>query len=145
MSVLFFFFSFPELKMCETFQSKVSSPKDIHFAGLFWLLIFYLINEILQYVVSNGHFILTFSLHSGGFKFFLSQIRKSLLSDELFFCIFCSARNVKNQLFTQFYLSEGLGQVSSYFTLPFQLFSNICKFPLALWLSDRLVCQTLAA
>lgn len=68
LSVHFFFF--PELKMCETFQSKVFPLKDIHFAGLFWLLIFYLINEMLQYVVSNGHFILTFSLHSGAFKFF---------------------------------------------------------------------------
>jgi len=50
-----------------------------------------------------------------------------------FFYLFNSARNVENQLFTQFYFSEGLGQVGSYFTLTFQLFYNICKFPLALW------------
>lgn len=98
-----------------------------------------------QYNISNGHFILTFSVHSSGFKFFLAQIRKRKSDELFFFPIFCSARNVENQLFTLFYLSEGLGQVSSYFTLPFQLFYNICKFPLALWLSDSLVCQTLAA
>lgn len=71
--------------------------------------------------------------------------RKPILADYFYFYLFCSARNVENQLFTQFYLSEGLGQVGSYLTLPFQLFYNICKFPLALWLSDSLVCQTLAA
>lgn len=53
--------------------------------------------------------------------------------------------NAENQLFTQFHLSEGLGQVGSYFTLPFQFFNNICKFPVALWRSDSLACQMLAA
>lgn len=67
MSFFLFFFFPPELKTCEAFQSEVFSPKNVHFAGLFWLQIFYLINKMLQYNVSNGHFVLTLSVHSGGF------------------------------------------------------------------------------
>lgn len=40
-----FFFFFLKVKMCETFQSKAFSPKHVHFAGLFWLQIFYLIGS----------------------------------------------------------------------------------------------------
>lgn len=140
----FGFFS-PWIKDVWNFSVQSFSPKNIHFAGLFWLQIFYLLNEMLLCIVSNGHLVLTILYFQVFLKKKCQRLETLFFLMNFFFLIFCSCRNVENQLFTQFYLSEGLGQVSSYFTQPFQLFSNICKFPLALWLSDSLVCQTLAA